>query len=283
MKLIQLTRLAGAGLVVGAAVAAGVGSGAAPALADVPPVVIVEASSAWDSTPTKSATAECPSGTHVLGGGAGNANGGGVVHLTRLQALGNTDAFTASSAEHGVYAASWRVDVWAICGSLSGLEYISFHTSTNSDSFKSAVAECTGDRQLISTGGRVIGGDGQVILDDFMPSSTFERVTVTAYEDDNGYADDWSLFAYGVCADPIAGLELRTESATPIDSSNDIVSAECSAGKQLLGLGGSINGAIGHSIYSGLVPTDSTAFVFAQELQPGYANNWYTRAYAFCA
>jgi hypothetical protein len=283
MKLVQLVRLAGAGIIAGAAVATGVGAPGSPAMAAVPPVVIVEASSAFDSTPTKSATAECPSGTQVLGGGAGNANGGGVVHLSRLQALGNTDAFTASSAEHGVYAASWRVDVWAICGNLSGLEYISFHTGTSSDSFRSAVAECTGDRQLISTGGRVIGGDGQVILDDLMPSATFERVTVTAYEDDNGYAGEWSLFAYGVCADPIAGLELRSESATPIDSANDIVSAECSDGKQLLGLGGSINGALGRSIYSGLVPTDSTAFVFAQELQPGYDGNWFTRAYALCA
>lgn len=271
-------------LVIAVALVGGVHAVASPpANAAVPPLTIVESSSAWNSVADKSATATCPNGTQVLGGGAGNAAGGGVVHLNRLQALEVSNAFTASSSEHGAYAAEWRIDVWAICGNLSGLDYISFSVGANSDEFKSAVATCPAGKQLISTGARTTGGSGQVILDDMIPSSTFSHVTVTAYEDSDGYSGNWGLFAYGVCANPIAGLELRTESATPIDSVNDIVGATCSAGKQPLGLGGSINGGLGRAIYSGFVPTSTTAFAFAQELQPGFADNWWTRVYAICA
>jgi hypothetical protein len=282
MKRNRLLRAATAGLLLVGVVAVEVAI-AGPAAA-VAPVTIVEASSAMNSVSSKSATAYCPDGTHVLGGGAGNGGGDGRVHLTRLQALSNVEGFTASSAEHGAFGEEWRLDVWAICGNLAGLEYVSFSVGANSDGYKSAVAECTGNKVLISAGGRTTGGDGQVILDDLTPSLVSHQVTVTAYEHEDGYDGDWGLYAYGVCASPIATLEVNSASGTPIDNVNDIIWAECSGNKQLVGLGGQINGGTGRVIYSGLVPTSGTAYVFAQRLQPdNYNGNWHSRVYAICA
>lgn len=280
-------KLTGRSLVTGCLVLAGTAVAAVPA-AGVPGLTRIAAATAADSTTSKEALAQCPSGTRVLGGGGYIDGGGGYVHLTRLQALGSSDRFAAAAAEHGSYGGDWRVVAYAICGrEPAGLVYPSFHTGTDSSGFKSATASCPGRTQLISTGARTTGGGGQVVIDDLAPSASLTWQQTTAYEDADGYAGDWSLWAHAVCAEPLPGLELRTATGL-LPPTQDFVTVEavCPPGTQLHGLGGSISGGIGKLSYGWLYPPgpglDRTA-VRVGDLEPEHPTGWLARAYAICA
>src|SRR5437016_5332521 len=104
----------------GLAVAAAL-SAAAPASAA--PSRVVSATSATDSTARKSATASCPAGTRLYGGG-GTINGGaGRVALTGLRpvpgvkgVVGRTDSFVATAEAVPGATLTWSVSAFAICG-----------------------------------------------------------------------------------------------------------------------------------------------------------------------
>jgi hypothetical protein len=279
----RLVRLALAALLVAGGTLVGVAA-AAPASA-VPGLVLVSGVSANNSTSSKEALAVCPAGTRILGGG-GFINGGGrQVGFTRLQALGSSDRFAAAAAENGAYAANWQVHAYGICGQApAGLQYIGFQTASNSNSFKSATASCPAGKQLISVGARTTNGGGDVVLDDLRPNAALTSATITGYEDEAGFAGNWSLWAYGVCANPLPGLQLVT-TTSPANSADKVIGATCPAGKRLHGLGTEINGGLGQAIHTGIYPDAAltSAVDIALEDPTGIAGNWYTRVYAICA
>ncbi|MBB5873916.1 hypothetical protein F4553_007350 [Allocatelliglobosispora scoriae] len=259
----------------------------APASAAVNPVYVSGTASANDSVAEKSSTATCPNNTRVIGGGGSITGGGAQVHLTRLQPLGNTDQFTVTAAEHGTFTPNWRVQAYAICSAgLTGVEYIGFSVASSSSASKSATAICggTGERKLISTGARIVNGGGEVFLDDMIASSEMYTTTATAYEDQDGYAGNWSFYSYGVCADTPAGLEFKSATAVT-DSTGDTVTATCTGTKKLLGLGGLMSSPDGQAHYTGLTPSSTltSATAVTSEDVDGYAGDWFTRVYAICA
>ncbi len=266
-------------------------AGAAALLAPTPASAVggmelKSAQSALDSVSEKSATASCDDGTRVLGGGGFLEGGGRLVHFNRLQALGNTDDFVATAVEHGTYAGNWRVHAYAICGNApAGLEYISFSAASGSADFKSATATCTGSRQLISAGARILNGDGQVIIDEFYPNGGLTSVTATGYEDETGFAGNWTILAYGVCANPLPGLELKSVTSAPVDSADDAIGVACNGTKKVHGLGGMIDGGQGEVIYGGIYPSSdlTQGVVVAIEEGNGQASNWWSRVYIICA
>jgi hypothetical protein len=239
----------------------------------------------WDSAAEKSATASCDAGTVVLGGGGFIAGGGRSVHLTRLQPLGNTDDFTVTATERGAYASNWQVQAYAICGNApAGLEYIGGPAGTSSDSVKGHSDSCSGSKQLISLGARVLNGGGQVYLDDMAVDSDINTTYVTAYEDEDGYSGDWNLYSFGVCANPLPGLELRS-ATTVADSTDDAIGVSCTGTKKVHGLGGMMNGATGEAFYAGLYPSEDLTLSGAvtREDSTGLAANWTTQIFAICA
>jgi hypothetical protein len=257
----------------------------APAFA-VGGLELKSAQSAFDSVSEKSATASCDAGSSVLGGGGFIEGGGNQVHFNRLQALGNSDDFVATAVEHGTVNGNWRVHAYAICGNApAGLEYISYQTLSNSNSPKSAGISCSGSKQLISTGARILNGDGQVIIDELWPSPNLTTVTSTGYEDETGYAGNWSIYAYGVCANPLPGLELKSVTSAPVDSSDDAIGVACNGAKKVHGLGAMIDGGQGEVVYGGIYPSAdlTTGVVVAIEEGNGQASNWWSRIYIICA
>lgn len=257
---------------------------AAPASA-VPNMSLVSAVSAVDSTAEKSALASCPPGTRVLGGGGFISGGNRQVSFTRLQALGSSDDFTAAAAEIGAYASAWQVHAYAICGTApAGLEYVSYLTLSDSSASKAATATCPAGKQLLSTGARVLNGGGRVIVNSSVPAAGLASTTSTAYEAQGGFAGNWSLYSYGVCANPLPGLQLVSALVGP-DSTDDVVGAACPVGKRAHGLGATMSSPAGQALYGGLYPSgalDQTVAV-AMEDADGYAGNWSTRVYAICA
>ncbi|MFY1632808.1 hypothetical protein ACN27F_05875 [Solwaraspora sp. WMMB335] len=279
----RLVRLVLAALVVTGSALVGVAA-ATPASA-VPGLVFVSGVSASDSTSSKEALAVCPAGTRILGGGGYLVGGGRQVGFTRLQALGSSDRFAAGAAENGAYASSWRVHAYGICGRApAGLQYIAFHTVSDSNSYKIATASCPAGKQLISVGARTTNGGGNVVIDDLRPNTALTSATVTGYEDEAGHAGDWSLWSYGVCANPLPGLQLVTATSA-VNSADKAVGAACPAGKRLHGLGAETNGGVGQAIHAGVYPDAAltTAVDVSVEDPTGIAGNWYTRAYAICA
>jgi len=278
----RLVRVALAGLLLtGAALAA-----ASPAAA-VTGLVYRSDISAFDSETEKSATASCPTGTRVLGGGGSITGADSHVHLTRLQPSGISDTYTAVAVERSAYAANWRVNAYAICGNApAGLEYVSFHTGSDSEPTKEATASCTGSKKLIGLGARIEGGSGQVVIDDMKPFGPLTSARVVAYEGPGGYDGSWHMWAYGVCANPLAGLEVKWAATDdPMDSQDDTVSVACPVGKKVHGVGGLITGALGEVSFSGVYPaaTLNSATVVAAEEPNGYLSNWWSEVFVICA
>jgi hypothetical protein len=79
----------------------------------------VDAVSAFDSSTSKSATASCPAGTKVIGGGAFvNATGGPVAVQTSV-ALANGLGWSATAYETAAFAGTWNVTARAICATVA--------------------------------------------------------------------------------------------------------------------------------------------------------------------
>lgn len=260
----------------------------APAASAVPGLSFASASSALDGTDTKSVSVPCPAGTVPFGGGFFISGGtGGRVSVTRLQALPPSNTFAVTATEvNGPDPAAWRLHGYAICGaSPAGLTYVSFTTGTDSSSVKTATASCPAGKKLLGVGARLEGDGGQVLLDDIRPSAALTSATAVAYEDGTGYAGNWRLRAYGVCANPVANLSLQTADTMPADSSDDAVGVNCPGGTKVHGVGGAITGATGRAMFGGLYPAAnlSSAVAVTIEQNGGFNGDWYTRVYAICA
>jgi hypothetical protein len=281
---IWLTRVSVTGLLLaGAGLAALLPAG--PAAAE-PDLTLVTGQSVTDSADSKEAAAACPANTRVLGGGGYIQGGGRSVHLTRLQASGGSDTFYAGATERAAYANNWRVFAYAICGAApAGLEYISYtEANDDGDDSTSATATCSAGKKLLSTGARILNGDGQVLLDDLVPSAALTSVNVKAFEDESGYAGDWTLAAYGVCANPVAGLQRVSDDGTVGASEDEAVGVPCPAGKKAYGMGASIVGGYGEAHFGGLYPSGDldSATVVTVEDPTGQDDNWWSVIYAIC-
>ncbi|HST66153.1 MAG TPA: hypothetical protein VLM05_13285 [Mycobacteriales bacterium] len=259
----------------------------APAHA-VPGLSFHSASTASNTTDTKSVSVACPAGTKPLGGGFFVSGGaGGRISVTRLQALSpsNTYAVTATEADDGAPGA-WALHGYATCApALPGLTYVSFSTGSDSTPAKIAIATCPAGKRVVGTGARLLGDAGQVVLDDVHPNAGLTSVSASAYEDGSGYAGNWNLYAYATCATNPAGLVLATADTAPANSLDDAVGATCPGSTRLLSPGGSVNGGTGHVFYGGIYPSaDLTqAVAVTIEQNGGYGSNWWTQVSAICA
>ena len=146
-------------------------------------------------------------------------------------------------------------------------------------------ATCSDSKKVISAGARISNGDGQVFLDDMAPNGLLTSVTATAYEDQSGYAGNWSLSAYAVCANALSGHEFRTATATPNDSNDNVISVSCPGTKKVHGLGAKMNGAVGQAFHAGIYPSASLTqgVAISLEDQDGYNNNWTNSIFVICA
>jgi hypothetical protein len=107
----------------------------------------------------------------------------------------------ASEDDDG-FDGSWSLTAYAICANPPpGLALVSA-SSAPSSSFKGATATCPSSKNLLGTGGLVLGGEGQIVIDDLRPTKTLKSVTVFGVEDQSGYASNWTANAYAICANP---------------------------------------------------------------------------------
>lgn len=162
-----------------------------------------------------------------------------------------------------------------------GLQQVAVSTPSDSVSPKSVTASCPSPKRLVGTGAHVAGVPGQVLIERIHPVSG--AVRVIAYEDENGFAGNWSLSAYAVCADPLPGLEIVSAVSASDSSSPKGVTVGCSPGKQVVGTGAATANAPGQVRLTAVAPGSQSVSIRAYEDESGFAGVWSVRAFAVCA
>jgi hypothetical protein len=244
----QRRRLAGAGLLAVALIAQ-LGAStvtAAPASATSRLTVTWVATTLDDyddrhnSSPFQQRSADCPTGTHVIGGGARVENGKDQVRLTQLipvvGAGGHSDYFSARAEEPDTgYSSEWEFIVYALCAEASQLhsyKIVSHSTTAGSSRFQQAIATCPSGTLALGGGGAIYDGDNQVGLQLVRPSGPQDIFRATGREDADGFGLDWHATSYAVCAD-------RISDAAVYDTITDTGGNEaCPPDKQVYSVGG---------------------------------------------
>ena len=260
------------------------GAGSANA-ASVPRPVIKSALTQFDSNPgQKTALAQCPAGTRVIGGG-GRVNGGQHVVITRQQPFhGVNDTFVVSAQEDQTGTAQfWAVQAFAICSvPLPGLEIVSAAGLSGSSGFQGKSVDCGPGKNVLGVGGRIIGGAGQVSLN---TQALFpNRASAGGLEDSDGFSGQWSVTAYAVCASLNSVFDSQVVSVqTATDSTpRKIFTVNCPAGMNLTG-GAAFAGTPG-AVVEVVSPNTSSVQLIARMDGPiGPQGAWSVTGYAICA
>jgi hypothetical protein len=241
------------------------------------------------------ATATCPAGKQVTGAGHEiiGARGQVAIHELTPDPSPPTNVLALGIQDDDGFDGGFIVSAYAICATpLPGLTLVPASTISDSND-KSVMAICPPGKKVVGVGGKVTGGFtffggtppnffGEVVMDGLVPNAALTSVTVRASEDEDGFAEDWSLTAYAICANPPPGLQ-RVSASSPIDPDVARVTASCPAGKNLLGTGGEIFASKGQVI-DDLLPDKQLRSVTVTGIQQsGIPPHWSVNAFAICA
>jgi hypothetical protein len=195
----------------------------------------VAAVSAVSSTTSRQVAAVCPAGKAVVGGGGEIVDGRGQVVIERLQPQQTASGgrFVVGAREDAAgFDGAWRVRATAVCADpLPGQQIVAATTPQTSESQQGPLASvCPTGQGVVGFGVRINNGAGQVRLTEdyefFGPPSHLQ--IVGAREDPDGYAGQWSLTSYLICADQSVtnGFVLAGVFSVE-DSQNKSVTASC--------------------------------------------------------
>jgi hypothetical protein len=188
---------------------------AAPAVAtSLPPgsVKTVVTQSPFDALSVKSFSANCPAGQRVLGGGALTVGGVHAV-ITEMQPIHpatGADSFkvTAAADQFGI-AGVWSFQVFAFCATLPSslqVEIVSHTNPPTSVGIDQAGLRCP-QGVVVGGGGKIDNGGGQVDLGTGASHRT--GIGALAKEDADGFAGNYILTVYAVCAVPNSFLDIE--------------------------------------------------------------------------
>jgi hypothetical protein len=245
-------------LTVAASTAPPVGAQSAPV---VQGLVKVNSGVNSNSDPYKTEVATCPAGKKVVGGGGWTyvmeSADEERVALTRLEPRDDVDGTgadgyiaTAAETQPGV-SGNWWVEAYALCAdasSISGWNINAANSTTASDPKQQLDVGCDNSGQRVLGTGATIGihstGQGEVVLQQAGAWFAGRFALAQAHEDGTGYAGQWWLRVYAICADAPSGYEfVRTGSTEQLSETYKDAQATCPLGKRLLSAGAYTNGA----------------------------------------
>ena len=236
MKQGWIRRLAGVAVLVAATGTTTV-LAASPANAALPGLVTVYSTVFHTgASPSEIAIVNCPAGKVPIGTGWSLSGvGGDEVSIQKVYPSGSSVVAVANEDETGV-AGDWELKVYANCANQpAGYEVVTAASLVDSSPSKNPIASCTSvSKRAYGTGFVLDGAPDQTVLTGLNPGTG--AVQATAYEDDTGTLSSWSVTAYAICANSLAG-------STIVGSSNQtlhpvtIEAAVCPAGKVATGTG----------------------------------------------
>ncbi|WP_203994470.1 hypothetical protein [Virgisporangium aurantiacum] len=237
----------------GLAVAAVVAAGAVPAQAATLPFGTVRSivqQVPFSTANPKTFALPCNAGERVLGGGAFTVGGVHAV-ITEMQPIHpatGPDSFqvTAAADQFGI-AGTWSMQVFAFCAVVPASVQLEIRTLTNpptSATVDQAVTRCSPGKVVMSTGGRIDNGNGQVDLGTVPTSSGILATgsSAIAKEDADGFAGFYTVTGYSVCGRPnllASDFQMRrvqVAAAAGVSSLSNLTF--CPSGTQLTGFAG---------------------------------------------
>ena len=193
---------------------------------------------------SKTETATCPAGTRVIGGGGGLlggqvADGLVITQMQPVRPLYGEDFYRVTVNDPSGALDDWGVRATAICApALANMSIAYGYTPSSSASTQLATAVCPAGRKVVGTGGTAYNAYGQAGLQVMRASTDGTRVYAQAHEDPDGYAGDWYVFAWAVCATAPAGYQIVMAESPQRDSeTTKNVELDCPGSKTLLSAG----------------------------------------------
>jgi hypothetical protein len=275
-------RVFAATLTVAAAAVGVVVSGATPANA-LPPSLTVAVSAAGVSPMSAFATATCPAGSVLVGAGGQIVPSSGNVVMTDVIPNVAAGTVTVWGHEKGAWAFNWQVSAEAICDTqITGVVRVAAASALSAATPKTVLPLCPAGTTLTGTGYQLENGNGEVFPDDVIPNAGLTGTSVVAFAN-GGYAANWRLTGYSICANvPAGAAPVRVVTAGPFNgvSPKDSV-ATCPAGTDLVGVGGNLTGGLGDVVLDQLQanPLLTQATARGNEFA---AANWSVTAWAIC-
>ena len=196
-----------------------------------------------------------------------------------------------SHYRRGLFALGATVGLLALTGTASasvpGAQRVDSPPSlTNSVPVKFATATCPAGKQVTGVGGEITGGFGEVSMNRLEPDAALKSVTVRAEEVGGNSGRQWSVQAYAMCANTIAGSQRVSDTRFVSGTFNDLTArAQCPTGKRLLGAGGTVDQSTsGRVLLTGVSFVSSTiAEARAREIPAGDSAGWRVTSHAICA
>jgi hypothetical protein len=228
---------------------------ATPALASTVPIATtVGPNSPFNSNAEKTTIAACPAGQRVLGGGVRVNSGDDHIMITRQEPVHaqstGLDSFVVTAVEDSVGTPNaWALQAYAVCSPpVAGMVIVSAVSPTDSQGFQGVSAQCPAGKRVLGAGGRILDGQGRVgLVTQVNGSAQFpsgvnaggieELGTTNPTGPIPGFAGNWSVIAFAVCAAPVLSTDVEVVRADigGTDATPKIVSATCPAGKRVTG------------------------------------------------
>jgi hypothetical protein len=169
--------------------------------------------------------------------------------------------------------------------SLTGATLVSTPSDPDSND-KEARAECPAGTVVYGGGGRIHGGEGEVLISAIIPDPGLGFVTVRG-EEDGDFLGDWRVMAMAVCGPP-GNHNLRVETA-PSAANGSSVSprsayAFCDPGEVVFSAGFELSFEDGNVFIAEMEPVPALDRVEIQAVEDffTYTDNWDVTAYAIC-
>jgi hypothetical protein len=196
----------------------------------------------------------------------------------------------ALAAAVGVLGGAAVVATPAAAAGLTGLEVVWETSGTSSMADRSIDVDCPREKVVLSGGGYLAGDAGvsnAVHLDGFWPYAIGTgAIRATASEWGGGFAGNWSLLGYALCADRPDGYEIQSGYSSPGSNWVQGATAYCSPGKKVVGFGGQATTVPGFDVaLTAIIPAAKLDRVIMQafEEEGGENDTWEAVAFAVCA
>jgi hypothetical protein len=175
----------------------------------------------------------------------------------------------------------------AAAAAVPGLLTVTASTGSDSNVYKSVQVFCPVGRVVVGGGYDLIGAEGSVVLDDFIPSASGLLVgageIVGPGEPSDGTTASWRIQATAVCANPVPGYTIVSAVSTFNPGKARAADAFCPTGTVAIGNGASLSNGFGQISIEDNERFDAYVQAVAVDDEDGYSGSWSITAYAICA